>query len=338
MLHAWIDRSVAAGANEKVDVRSMLSQGQGLLASATEQLGGADGLKATATQARDLLQSSGLMSAGVSADPSSTAGKLAAKLKEKEGKLSSAKVEVMALMGDVSTPGQAVALLRSDLQVQAQFKGVVLALVEDMICGVQLPTISGERDWGRYSISGLAVKGFGREPSLEFNVATRVRIEVTGLHLLFDNFNFEVDRSKTPKVHATGTLAASCQCWAFVEFEIVTDADSQLAVENLAADVVIDDLPITMVESSHAKVVRTLLKVFAKKGKETVQNEIRARVQTLIAVAKEKISAVVSQFGGGAKLKETMKERAAGAIGDEPPPSPAPPPPPPPPLLQPDPA
>ena len=31
------------------------------------------------------------------------------------------------------------------LQVQAQFKGVVMGLIEDMICGVELPVISGEK-------------------------------------------------------------------------------------------------------------------------------------------------------------------------------------------------
>eukprot|EP01052_Picozoa_sp_SAG31_P005108 SAG31_NODE_220_length_19925_cov_3.630939_7_plen_83_part_00 len=43
-------------ANERVDVRQMLNQGKGLLKSASEQLGGVDGLKSTATHAQALLQ------------------------------------------------------------------------------------------------------------------------------------------------------------------------------------------------------------------------------------------------------------------------------------------
>ena len=32
-------------------------------------------------------------------------------------------------------------------------------------------------------------------------------------------------RTTTPKVKAVGKLAASCSCWAYLEFEIVTDAE-----------------------------------------------------------------------------------------------------------------
>ena len=96
-------------------------------------------------------------------------------------------------------------------------------------------------------------------------------------------------RTTTPKVKAVGKLAASCSCWAYLEFEIVTDAESRLTVSGVEADVVIDALPLRIVESTHGTVVRALLKIFSKKGKETVQREIRDRVQSHIAVAQAKV-------------------------------------------------
>eukprot|EP01052_Picozoa_sp_SAG31_P005107 SAG31_NODE_220_length_19925_cov_3.630939_6_plen_172_part_00 len=158
--------------------------------------------------------------------PESTAAKIATKMKENATRLFSAKEEAMALMNGVQSPAEVLKLLQSDAAVQARLKTVVVGaphsdggnhavfllsfaaspacmwleidachasgLIEDMICGVTLPVISGQRGWGTYQISDLAIQRIGKQPSIYFEVGERVRIDVQDIDLVFSDFKFAV--------------------------------------------------------------------------------------------------------------------------------------------------
>ena len=47
-----------------------------------------------------------------------------------------------------------------------------------------------------------------------------------------------------------------------------------MTVDKFRADVTIDQLPMQIIKCNHKKIFKTLLKMFQKKGKEGVQEEI----------------------------------------------------------------
>ena len=217
--------------------------------------------------------------------------------------------------GDMK-PADFVAMLKESPEFSEQIKEIALGVIDDMICGVKLPSISGDRDWGSYEITGLAVTKLSKRPRLSVDVQQGVRVELHDIALEFDNFQFVIDRHSTPKVNATGTGAISCECSAFIAFEIATDERGRLKVTNVAADVHITELPMTVVECNHRIAIAAALKVFSRKGKEAVQNEIRERVQASLAVIKEKITVLTDKFSGQGGLKQSLQAKAAELSGN----------------------
>jgi hypothetical protein len=154
------------GANEVVDAGKMLATGRGMLSQASAQLGGGGmDLRGVGAQAKGLLERSGLLGDGLALDESSPRGQ---KIAAAKGKVLAARDEAMRLMAGVASPGEALELLRGNEEVQRQLKAVVLGCVEDMVCGVQMPRIGGEKDWGTFEITGLAIQHFATAPRLDF--------------------------------------------------------------------------------------------------------------------------------------------------------------------------
>ena len=219
------------------------------------------------------------------------------------------------------TPESFLNMLKTDPQFGEQLKTLVLAAVSDMICGVKLPDITGDRDWGSYEITGLAVKELGQAPKLSVDIQTGVRVEVGDISITFEHFQFKIDRHSHPKMKATGTGSISCVCSSFIAFDITTDENKKLKVSNVSADVSIEELPMQvshfLIYQSPAcftdpaslawqvvdctlnqAAVATALKVFKKKGKDSVQQEIRQRVQAAKPLLEAKISALTGKFSG----------------------------------------
>ena len=200
--------------------------------------------------------------------------------------------------GGAITPQAFLGMLRDDREFGDQLKTLVLSAISDTICGLTLPTILGERDWGTFEVSGLSVQALGKTPQLNVNIQTGVRVEVVDISIDFQPFQFEIDRHATPKVRASGTGTASCVCSAFVAFSVTTDANKKLEVSELTADVQIQELPMQVLDSTKKVAVAAALKVFAKKGKEAVQAEIRQRIQEKMPVIQTKITALTTKFSG----------------------------------------
>lgn len=197
----------------------------------------------------------------------------------------------------------------------------------------------------RYKIWNMKVKGFGAKPELKVTVKKSVRIEVRNIDLQFEHFDFFLDRFKFPKVKDTGVGQVSCKCWCFLAFEIKLDEDKNMAVDKFRAQVclssshallmsrlnvcntvefvfgclsqvTIDDLPMDIVKCNHKKIFKTLLKMFQKKGKEGVQDEIRKKTQENIKMLSDKVTELFAKFGGKSKLAELKEEHLNGEDSD----------------------
>ena len=217
--------------------------------------------------------------------------------------------EAVGLFSNVKTPDEALDVMRKNPQFLQSVNKVVFQSIEDLVKGVELPTIAGQKDWGTYSISNMAVKKFARDPRIEIDIKDSVRIEIRDIELEFEHFDFFLDRRVFPKVKDTGKGSISCNCWAYLEFQIGLDKDRKLEIQKFDADVTIEALPMAVVKCNHKHVFKTLMKMFKKKGKDAAQDEIRGKVQEGIPMVRQKITALFEQFGGEEKMNE-LKEKA----------------------------
>eukprot|EP01044_Picomonas_judraskeda_P002578 COSAG03_NODE_189_length_10920_cov_16.612328_1_plen_253_part_00 len=72
-----------------------------------------------------------------------------------------------------------------------------------------------------------------------------------------------------------------------------------------------------IVKCNHKKVFKTLLKMFQKKGKEGVQEEIRKKTQENIKLLSDKVTELFAQFGGKQKLEEMKNASLDGEDSDD---------------------
>ena len=56
--------------------------------------------------------------------------------------------------------GRALALLQENEKFVDELTDLALRYIEDAVCSIEIPPITGEKDWGNYRIAGLAVKRF----------------------------------------------------------------------------------------------------------------------------------------------------------------------------------
>jgi len=61
---------------------------------------------------------------------------------------------------EITTSEEALALLNENAAFVDELTELALKYIEDAVCSVEIPPITGEKEWGSYKIEGLAVKRF----------------------------------------------------------------------------------------------------------------------------------------------------------------------------------
>ena len=78
------------------------------------------------------------------------------------------------------------------------------------ITGVELPAMAGRKDWGTYTINGLAVKGLAVSAEmLSLDVADGVTLQVREVSIEFDAFNWEYNKTTFPQIADSGKAATT---------------------------------------------------------------------------------------------------------------------------------
>ena len=110
----------------------------------------------------------------------------------------------------LGSAAEVLAMLREDAEFLDSVKATCLRYLEQTVTGVELPRIEGERDWGRYAISGLAVKGLAvGVDGLSLDVAEGVTIQVRDISIEFDIFDWEYKKSSFPSTSDAGRAATT---------------------------------------------------------------------------------------------------------------------------------
>ena len=133
----------------------------------------------------------------------------------------------------LGSAAEVLAMLREDAEFLDGVKATCLRYLEQTVTGVELPRIEGERDWGRYAISGLAVKGLAvGVDGLSLDVAEGVTIQVRDISIEFDTFDWEYKKSSFPSTSDAGRAATTViDLCITVSFRIGASSSTMFAMQ-----------------------------------------------------------------------------------------------------------
>lgn len=242
--------------------------------------------------------SSLLASAKAITDGTSIDGKLA-RLAEKGGVHS----ETLSMLSEVSSPEEAIAAIKADSSFSEQVKALARTYVKDAVQAVDIPPLSGQKDWGSYAIKGLEIVDIDINPEkLAIDVSDCIYVSLSDIALKFSKFDFNFDKTTFPKVTDVGEATATATFDAFVKFDIVVDDDA-ITVDQVEAEVTIGELPVDVLGGKHKFLYNMLLSLFSAKVKEAVGSEIKQQVDASIPMLSEKIAGITAGFSPDLKGK-----------------------------------
>ena len=134
----------------------------------------------------------------------------------------------------------------------------------------------------------------------------------------FKSFDWSYNKTTFPKAKDGGMADANVLgLSAEISFEMKTNADAVMTIDDMKATIALGKLEVTVEEAggSAAKkwMYNKLLALFDEKIKEVVQKEVRRTVNGSIGVLTEKITAVAATLAG----KSSGQEGAPGAAAEE---------------------
>ena len=224
----------------------------------------------------------------------------------------------------ITTPEEALALLQENEKFVDELTDLALRYIEDAVCSIEIPPITGEKDWGNYRIAGLGVKRFTVDTEgVTAEVTELVRIAVKGIQVEFDAFDFSLEKTSFPKVKDEGKADTTATVSAFVQFGISTGAEKNIAVDQVQAQVNVDALPVTVIAANHRWLFNTLLSVFADRVRDGVQQEVVAKVDEGVQYLDEQLGAVMARIvdsfsAHGEGLLAAAEQEVGGAPEPEP--------------------
>jgi hypothetical protein len=115
------------------------------------------------------------------------------------------------MAGGGKSPAEIIAALKDNEKFVADVKKLVCEYVREAVTQANIPTIDGEKSWGKYQIAELSIGSLDIEPcNLELAVEKSVVIKVANLAAEFDTFKWTLDKtSGIPKISDKGTGQAT---------------------------------------------------------------------------------------------------------------------------------
>lgn len=218
---------------------------------------------------------------------------------------------------EINTPEDALAILDENEAFVDELTDLALRYIEDTVCSVEVPTVTGEKDWGTYSISGLAIKRFSIDrESVEATVTEAIRIEVHGIEIEFDAFNFELEKTSFPAVEDEGKAEATAEISACVQFGISTDEEKNICISDVEAHVRVDKLPVNVISANHRWLFNTLLSFFSNRVTDAVQEEVVEQVEKGVEFLDKQLGAALTSILESFASKGDELIEAAGATVD----------------------
>ena len=90
-----------------------------------------------------------------------------------------------------------------------EIKDVVVTYIQSAVAGIDLPDISGSKEWGAYEITGLAIESISIVPeNVQIDIAQGVDIKLLNIGSVFKAFQWSFTKDTFPRVKDGGDATA----------------------------------------------------------------------------------------------------------------------------------
>ena len=288
----------AVGADGQVDLSNLL--GSVLSSGGVGQLSKMKGSLAGLTESHS--DASALVGAAQAGKHSSADG--AALLEKVQGKLAALQEEGETLSGGADDVSR---VLSEQPELLDDIKKLISIYIESTVMGMGIPNISGDKDWGRYSLHGLAIASVSLPPSgLDLEIGTGVRVVMTGVTAELSEFVWHYAKTKGfPKLKDDGGAKANIVGMDIdVSFDLVaSETTGGLALANTKGKISLARLDVSVSGGKEGKgqqwLYNKLLKAFSEQIGSVVEHEMQTAMEQALLVVQDKVSAALAMFTGG---------------------------------------
>jgi Ca2+-binding EF-hand superfamily protein len=193
-------------------------------------------------------------------------------------------------------------------ELLADIKKLISLYIESTVMAMAIPDIAGDKDWGRYSLEGLAIAEVSLPPEgLDLIISTGVALSMRGVSARLHEFVWHYAKTKGfPKLKDEGAASASIVDMDIdVSFDLVANADGAgLALSNLKGHITLGSLDVSVGDGGKAGkgqqwLYNKLLKAFSDQISTVVEREMQQAMRQSLAVVQDKVSAAIAMFTGG---------------------------------------
>ena len=209
-----------------------------------------------------------------------SAGATAAQLDKVQARLAALMESGETLGG----PGDLERVLRENPELMDDIKLLVSTYIESTVMEMTIPNINGDKDWGRYSIHGLAMKAVSLPPQgLQLDAGTGVRIAAKGVTAELNDFVWHYAKTKGfPKLKDEGEASAGLRGLDIdVSFELAADGSGGLSMTKLEGHVHLAELEVAVGSGGRAAswLYNKLLKAFSEQIKTAIEHQMQRSME-----------------------------------------------------------
>ena len=209
-----------------------------------------------------------------------SAGATAAQLDKVQARLAALMESGETLGG----PGDLERVLRENPELMDDIKLMVSTYIESTVMEMTIPNINGDKDWGRYSIHGLAMKAVSLPPQgLHLDAGTGVRIAAKGVTAELNDFVWHYAKTKGfPKLKDEGEASAGLRGLDIdVSFELAADGSGGLSMTKLEGHVHLAELEVAVGSGGRAAswLYNKLLKAFSEQIKTAIEHQMQRSME-----------------------------------------------------------
>jgi hypothetical protein len=178
-------------------------------------------------------------------------------------------------------------ILAAHPDLLADIKKLISIYVEDTVMGMDIPDITGDKDWGRYSLHQLKISKVILPPEgLDLVIDSSIAVTIKGVRAELAEFVWLYAKTRGfPKMKDKGVATAAISGLDIsVSFDVVADSSSGIMLSNMLSNVTLAQLEVQVSSSGGAAswLYNKLLKAFSETLSTTVEQEMQSAAETAL--------------------------------------------------------
>jgi hypothetical protein len=150
-----------------------------------------------------------------------------------------------------------------------ELKQVVATYISEAVTSIEIPPITGSKDWGDFEITGINVRELKIVPDdIIVDIGETVEIKLLNIASVFDNFDWNFAKTSFPRMKDAGNATAEMrELSATVSFALVVDEGRKVVVDDLLATITLGAMDVSVSGGGASWLYNKLLKLFSTRVK-----------------------------------------------------------------------